>query len=78
VNFETFRVELEVALSCAGRSYGGRPPYDPVPMFCILVRQAPYTLSDEETGRDTSRPPRSAALRPNHAPRGRGAAWCRP
>ncbi len=49
VDFEAFRAELEAALPRADRSRGGRPPYDAVLMFRILVLQALYTLSDEQT-----------------------------
>ena len=49
VDFEVFRGELETALSRSDRSKGGRPPYDPVMMFKILVLQTLYTLSDEQT-----------------------------
>lgn len=56
VDFETFRAELEAALSRADRSRGGRPPWDAVLMFRVLVLQALYTLSDDQTGRDISRP----------------------
>jgi transposase, IS5 family len=49
VDFEVFREELEVALSRSDRSKGGRPPYDPVMMFKVLVLQTLYTLSDEQT-----------------------------
>ena len=49
VDFEVFRGELEVALSRSDRSKGGRPPYDPVMMFKVLVLQTLYTLSDEQT-----------------------------
>jgi len=48
VDFEAFRGELEAALPRAERSRGGRPPYDAVLMFRILVLQALYTLSDEQ------------------------------
>jgi transposase, IS5 family len=40
VDFEVFRVELEAALSRSDRLRGGRPPYDPVVMFKILVLRA--------------------------------------
>jgi transposase len=33
----------------ADRSKGSRPPYDPVMMFIVLMRQTLYTLSDEQT-----------------------------
>jgi IS5 family transposase len=49
VEFEAFRAELEAALPRADRSRGGRPPYDGVLMFRVLVLQALYTLSDEQT-----------------------------
>jgi hypothetical protein len=49
VEFEAFRLELEAALPRADRSRGGRPPYDAVLMFRVLVLQALYTLSDEQT-----------------------------
>lgn len=49
VEFEAFRAELEAALPRADHSRGGRPPYDAVLMLRILVLQALYTLSDEQT-----------------------------
>lgn len=49
VDFEAFRAELDAALPRADRSRGGRPPYDAVLMFRVLVLQALYTLSDEQT-----------------------------
>jgi transposase, IS5 family len=49
VDFEVFRAELETALTRSDRSRGGRPPYDPVLMFKVLVLQTLYTLSDEQT-----------------------------
>jgi hypothetical protein len=49
VDFEVFRSELKAALSRSDRSKGGRPPYDPVLMFKVLVLQTLYTLSDEQT-----------------------------
>src|ERR1700687_2079665 len=49
VDFETFRPELNAALSYSNGSQGGRPPFDPVMMFKILVIQAADTLSDERT-----------------------------
>jgi hypothetical protein len=50
VDFEAFRAELEAALARADRSRGGRPPWDAVLMFRVLVLQALYTLSDEGAG----------------------------
>jgi hypothetical protein len=49
VDFEVFRVALEAALSRSDRLRGGRPPYDPVVMFKILVVQTLYPLSDDQT-----------------------------
>jgi len=43
-DFEAFRTELEVALPRADCSRGGRPPWDAVLMFRVLVLQALYTL----------------------------------
>jgi transposase, IS5 family len=48
VDFELFRGELEAALGRSDRAKGGRPPYDPVLMFKILVLQTLYTLSDDQ------------------------------
>ena len=47
VNFEMFRGDLGQALSYSDGAQGGRPPFDPVMMFKILVIQATNTLSDE-------------------------------
>ena len=47
VDFEVFRAPLEAALCYADGSKGGRPPYDPVAMFKILVLAAQHTASDE-------------------------------
>jgi transposase, IS5 family len=49
VDFEVFRAELTRALAYTDGSQGGRPPFDPVMMFKILVIQAANTLSDERT-----------------------------
>lgn len=48
VDFEPFRYRLEKALKRSDGSKGGRPPYDPVLMFKILVLQALYNLSDDQ------------------------------
>src|SRR5579872_5796925 len=50
VDFELFRLDLEAALRRTDRSKGGRPPYDAVLMFRILVLQTLCTLSDDQTG----------------------------
>ena len=49
VDFEVFRPELEKALAYSDGSKGGRPPFDPVLMFKILVIQTLNNLSDERT-----------------------------
>jgi transposase len=48
VDFEIVRPVLDAALARSDRSRGGRPPYDAVLMFRILVLQALYSLSDEQ------------------------------
>ncbi|EPE81831.1 transposase PF05598 domain protein [Leptospira noguchii str. 1993005606] len=48
VDFEIFREELE-SMSRSGTEKGGRPPYDPVMMFKIIVLQKLYNLSDRQT-----------------------------
>ena len=47
VDFELFRPDLEAAVPRADRSKGGRPPFDHVLMFKILILQAMHSLSDE-------------------------------
>ena len=49
VDFELFRAELDLALDRSDRARGGRPPYDAVLMFKVLVLQTLYTLSDDQT-----------------------------
>src|ERR1700749_5152067 len=49
IDFEVFRGDLEAALSRSDRARGGRPPYDAVLMFKVLVLQTLYTLSDDQT-----------------------------
>jgi IS5 family transposase len=49
VDFELFRAELDVALDRSDRAKGGRPPYDAVMMFKVLVLQTLYTLADDQT-----------------------------
>jgi IS5 family transposase len=48
IDFEPFRYRLEKALKRSDGSKGGRPAYDPVLMFRILVLQALYGLSDDQ------------------------------
>jgi IS5 family transposase len=47
VDFELFLPVLDAALARSDRSRGGRPPYNPVLMFKVLVLQALYSLSDD-------------------------------
>ena len=47
IDFEGFRPVLDKALARSDRSKGGRPPFDPVLMFKILILQALNDLSDE-------------------------------
>jgi transposase, IS5 family len=49
VDFEAFRPELERAVPRSDRTKGGRPPYDHVLMFKVLILQASHSLSDERT-----------------------------
>lgn len=49
VDFELFRPELNTALAYSDGAQGGRPPFDPVLMFKILIIQATNNLSDERT-----------------------------
>jgi IS5 family transposase len=49
VDFEAFRHVLDKALARKDGSKGGRPAYDTVLMFKVLVLQALYNLSDEQT-----------------------------
>lgn len=49
VDFELFRPELERAVPRADRSKGGRPPFDHVLMFKVLMLQTQNSLSDERT-----------------------------
>lgn len=46
VNFELFRPALEKALVYGDGANGGRPPYDPVAMFKVLILVAQNTVSD--------------------------------
>src|SRR5512135_1153875 len=46
IDFEVFRPALEEALVYSDGSKGGRPPYDPVTMFKVLILAAQNTVSD--------------------------------
>ncbi|NQY82131.1 MAG: transposase, partial [Alphaproteobacteria bacterium] len=49
VDFDIFRADPEVALAYSDRGKGGRPAYDPVMMFKILIIQTQNTLPDDRT-----------------------------
>lgn len=49
VAWEEFRPTVDEALNRKSLETGGRPPYDAVLMFKILVLQSLYNLSDEQT-----------------------------
>lgn len=48
VDFEAFRPVLNQGLKYADGSRGGRPPYDPVLMFKVLILAAQNNVSDEK------------------------------
>ena len=49
INFEVFREPLEKTFAFkSSKRQGGRPPYDGVLIFKILVLQSLYTLSDDQ------------------------------
>ncbi len=49
VNFEIFRPSLESGFNFSDGSQGGRPPYDGVLIFKVLILQSLYNLSDDQT-----------------------------
>ena len=49
VDFDIFRADPEVALAYSDRGKGGRPAYNPVMMFKILIIQTQNTLPDDRT-----------------------------
>lgn len=49
VDFEMFRPALDAALNRSDRAKGGRPAFDAVLMFKVLVLQSLYGLADEQT-----------------------------
>jgi len=49
IDWEMFRETIEEALYVEPKGLGGRPPYDKVMMFKILILQKYYNLSDEQT-----------------------------
>ncbi len=48
INWEQFRKKLESAFADVDYSQGGRPPYDKVLMFKVLILQEYYGLSDSQ------------------------------
>lgn len=49
VDFELFRADLDRAVVRSDRSRGGRPPFDQVLMFKVLILQSSHNLSNELT-----------------------------
>ena len=49
VDFEVFRSPLESGFNFSVGSQGGRPPYDAVLIFKVLLLQSLYHLSDDQT-----------------------------
>jgi len=49
INWEMFRKPIEEALYVEPKAPGGRPPYDKLMMFKIIILQKYYNLSDEQT-----------------------------
>ena len=47
-DFEIFRADLDAVLNRSDGAKGGRPAFDPVMMFKVLVLQALYGLSDAQ------------------------------
>ena len=51
VDFEIFRERITEHLGYGYKPQGGRPPFDPVVMFKILILQGMHNLSDKKTER---------------------------
>ncbi|MBN2824756.1 MAG: transposase, partial [Campylobacterales bacterium] len=49
INWELFRKPIEEALYVKPKGLGGRPPFDKVMLFKILILQRYYNLSDDQT-----------------------------
>ena len=49
IDWQIFREPIEKALYIEPKGAGGRPPYDKLMMFKILILQKYYNLSDEQT-----------------------------
>ena len=48
MDWEIFRNDLDKALKRSDRTKGGRPPFDAVLMFKVLVIQTLYNMSDDQ------------------------------
>ncbi|MDP6780679.1 MAG: transposase [Alphaproteobacteria bacterium] len=57
IDFEAFRPVLDEALNYADGSQGGRPPYDAVAMFKVVILAARNNVSDERCQRRSKNPP---------------------
>lgn len=49
IDWEMFRTPIEEAFAIEAKAPGGRPPFDRLLMFKILILQRYYNLSDEQT-----------------------------
>ena len=49
IDWEMFKEPIETALHKEPKAPGGRPPYDKLMMFKIIILQKYYNLSDEQT-----------------------------
>ena len=49
IDWEIFRAPIEEALYVEPKAPGGRPPFDKLMMFKIVIQQRYYNLSDEQT-----------------------------
>lgn len=49
IDWELFRAPIEEAFQIEAKNLGGRPPFDRMMMFKILILQRYYNLSDEQT-----------------------------
>lgn len=49
IDWELFRKPIEQALAIEPKGLGGRPPFDKLMMFKILILQRYYNLSDDQT-----------------------------
>lgn len=49
IDWEYFRKPIEQALHVDPKAPGGRPPFDRIMMFKIIILQHYYNLSDEQT-----------------------------